>query len=426
MFPRNYYPSPRGRSSRPYTTRNPITFNPYANRSPYPTRTRFIRSYNPRPPARVQQVTRPTITYVPLPQRKPRPQRTKVIRQVNPQMQQPLNAISTSNINNKVQTTGLAKALQNLGPDAKDYIECVSNPFGTDLEHHDHPDRFAETRKPQPGSPPSIMYNIKGNCSIAVSANNSMMVGMSAFNKTDGHHIWEVHGPTLSASPSYYMHLSTDETLADLFTTCAQYRIVSCALRVNSVDAPSATSGILRGGSKDTTLATDFNATFATWANLTNNLEPQTYSGPQGCTARFSPVGYSEDNNKVLSDYTNFAASFSSPDIQYALPRIHIVNTSLSSARYLVEWIIHVEVIPLSYQSCPITSTAIQYFGDWDAVLAILSNADLLPLVTDGHSFQSFLKAVGDWFKGAVSWVSKPDNLMKVGKVASTILPFVL
>jgi len=311
------------------------------------------------------------------------------------------------------------------------YLNTVTNPFGTDEKGVDHVVRNAGTRIPAPQALQTYTYTVYRHATLSCAAGYHYIISASKPTTDHGIEIDEIHATTMAAgSPTAYSVLldgATDNAWygSSILNKC---RIVGMGLKVNTASSDDDTSGTLRATVGDATnMYASLQSTYTSFSNLTDSNDPQEFTCKEGITVRYDPV-FSNDSSV---NYDTASTAFFSPATLAVgswtdMPRVEVCGTSATTV-LRVDIVMYLECIPTDKSNCPLSNGFGPVSSDWPMVQRLLSMRDMCPLVAHGHSFQDFLNSIGGFFKGIgkgiYNTVTNPKTMETISSIAKLAGP---
>jgi hypothetical protein len=324
---------------------------------------------------------------------------------------------------------------------SKRYINAVVNPFGTDQFGIDHIDRNSGVRVPTLSQCPTytMTFYRKGVFTTHLVDSTHAVFCITKPTTDKGICIDAIWDNTAVAAPTNYTRLLDGSSDAVWFagTLAKYYRIVSCGIKVNPLSALDVTTGHLAGTAGDdtppcSTVTSGAPSAYNGWSGISDSNQPQSFSAAQGCTARYDPtastaVTTNSLNREAFSTVANYTTTSYND-----MPRVELAGSHAST--FLVEVVCYLEIIPTDRSNCPLSLGYSPSSNDWHSVGRILSNKELNPTVSHGHSFKDFMAGlwggIKKFGKGVYDFVSDPNKMGQVtnfakgiGQVGSMILP---
>jgi len=310
------------------------------------------------------------------------------------------------------------------------YINAVCNPFGTDEKGVDHIDKNSGVTVPTGERTHTIPMTIYRTCTLVCADGYHYLINPCVATSDKAISIDEVHAvDSVALSPTAGTVLLDGTSDANWFasTLVSNVRIVAFGLKCNPISPPDVTGGMLKGTSGDSTsVYTTLRSAYSTFAATTDTMDPQTYSAGEGITVRYDPTG----SDNVLSANNNFAAPapISIGSFRY-VPRIEILSPTAGTT-FKVDLVAYLECMPADRSNCPLGQSPAAVSNDFQKVIRLLSNRQLLPVVAHGHSFKDFISGVGKFFKGvgsaALKTLQDPAKLAQIASLAKMITGFVV
>jgi len=315
------------------------------------------------------------------------------------------------------------------------YVNAVVNPFGSDAKGEDHIDQYAGIGVPTILSMPTIKYTLYRHAEFTAAVEGeSCLFGLSVPTLDKGVCVVALSdGGTAGDVPTGYTLLKDGTADAGWFSAnlITKTRIVACGLRANIVSPVEKSAGVLTGTAGDATTV-DLAAFSKTFSTLMDSGPKQSFAALQGLTVRFDPV-LSNDTaaansallgpERWLIPQNHISASYSD------MPRILASKMSLGTTLH-IEYVMYLESLPVNRLDCPLAPVLTFPSNDWQKCLTLIADRDTNPIVAKGHSFNDFIRGVGDFFKkvGTTIWntINDPKKMESIGNIARLVKSVVM
>jgi len=334
-----------------------------------------------------------------------------------------------------------SKNYNSLDLSSKRYINAVVNPFGTDAYGIDHIDRNSGIRVPTLSQVPTFtMTFYRKGVFVTDGSVSTHVVFCPTRPTTDvGVCVDAMYCTGGGASPTAYTRVinGTSDAVWFASTLAKYYRIVACGIKANPITPLDETRGHFCGSPGDDTAAAStvvatVPATWPTWATISDSNQPQSFSASQGCTARYDPTTPASGASTSTSREDFAAPTVITNNSYLGLPHVELDGSYGSS--FLIELVMYLEILPTDRSNCPLTMGYSPSSNDWQAVGRIISDKEMNPVVSHGHSFKDFMAnlwgGIKKFGKGVYDFVSDPNKMGQVtnfakgiGQMGSMILP---
>jgi hypothetical protein len=155
-------------------------------------------------------------------------------------------------------------------------------------------------------------------------------------------------------------------------------RVVGAGLKVKVISGGDNLCGILQGGLQATPLKT----VNVNWSDIENALPDPIYSAEEGITVRWIPSGASDYEFRPLVGFDELQP-YDSPSVVFSGGITDGTTISVEAIMHL-EYTMTVDYMPGSAMS-PISL-------EWQMIKALVSDPELQPYVTKGHSFRDLFR----------------------------------